>query len=203
MRGPRECWESAWPFWEDREPLIAFQVFQAPHRWLSVLFPKISREGHQAPLGRYLAMGMPLMTVLAIAVIYFRYEILAFFQPAFIPAGSALIFLMLTLPLVYCNSLLANYLVTAERIGMLVRRALVLVPLNIGLNLFLIPRYGIEGAATATLLCEICLAVLFVLARRSIRSGIPAPTAPPGRCPTSRSAPRRRHTGGTAARCPP
>ncbi|MEE4262872.1 MAG: oligosaccharide flippase family protein [Desulfobacteraceae bacterium] len=131
--------------------------------FLIAVFPKISREGHQAPVGRYLGMGMPLMTVLAMVVIYFRFEILAFFQPAFIPAASALIFLMLSLPLVFCNSLLANYLVAARRIGMLVRLALVLVPLNIGLNFFLIPRFGIEGAASATLLCELCLAALFVL----------------------------------------
>jgi O-antigen/teichoic acid export membrane protein len=131
--------------------------------FLIATFPAISRAGHQTPVGRYLRIGMPLVTGLTVVVICFRYEILTFFQPAFVAAASCLIWLMLTLPLVFLNSLLANYLVAVGRVKMLVRFALLLVSLNIGVNLMLIPRFGIQGAAIATLICELGLAGLFIL----------------------------------------
>ncbi len=136
--------------------------------FLIAIFPTISREGNRFTVNRYLWMGTALTATVTLSVIYFRLDILAFMKPEFVAADTVLIFLMLTLPFVYWNSMLANYSVALGRVALVMRLGLVLVPLNIGLNLILIPNYGINGAAIATLICEILLSGLFWMGLRDV-----------------------------------
>lgn len=130
--------------------------------FLIAIFPAISRKGEQFSMTRYLWLGLVLTGCAAVPVIVFRNEVLSLFQPEYVKAAGALVFLMLTLPLVYWNSMLANYSVAVGKVGVLVRLGVLLVPLNIILNLILIPYFGINGAAASTMLCEIVVGVLFL-----------------------------------------
>jgi O-antigen/teichoic acid export membrane protein len=98
-----------------------------------------------------LGIGTAVISVIALVVILLRDWILGMFQPDFLLGSTALTLLLLTLPLVYLTTMLANYAIATNRLRLLVGVAILLVVTNIGLNLLLIPHYGIDGAAAATL----------------------------------------------------
>jgi O-antigen/teichoic acid export membrane protein len=146
--------------------------------FLIAIFPTLSREKGESGLLHMALIGIGAMSVISLVIIYFRIEILEFFQKDFVLGSRALIWLMLTLPLVYLNSLLAHYAIAVNRTSVLFRMAIVLVTTNIGLNLVFIPRFSIAGAAAATLICELLSTVLmFVL----LRDGLWSISRPMGR----------------------
>jgi O-antigen/teichoic acid export membrane protein len=136
--------------------------------FLIAIFPTFSREGKEFPVKQHLWKGAVLMTGISLPVIFFRRPILMFFDAEYVAAETVMIYLMLTLPLVYMNSILANFMVVLKRIDVLVYLALILAPLNICLNFLLIPMWGVDGAAVATLMCEIMGSIVFMLEFRKI-----------------------------------
>jgi hypothetical protein len=107
------------------------------------------------------------------AGIALRREILALFKPEYVEAAPVLACLMLTLPLIYINSLLANFAVAMSRVRMLFFVAVPMLAVNVSLNMGLIPRYGILGAALATLCGEILLGCVLLLALKPFRGKSP------------------------------
>ncbi|MEW6263005.1 MAG: oligosaccharide flippase family protein [Thermodesulfobacteriota bacterium] len=130
--------------------------------YLTAVFPTLSRQRERFALGRNLILGGAITALVALTVILLRAPLLSIFRPEYLAGRTALTLLMLTLPLSFVTSLLANFAVASERIALLVRIALVLVAGNLGLNFLLIPRLSIEGAALATLLTEILSAALML-----------------------------------------
>ncbi len=94
-----------------------------------------------------------LFTVPGIAL---RREILALFKPEYVEAAPVLACLMLTLPLIYINSLLANFAVAMSRVRMLFFVAVPMLAVNVSLNMGLIPRYGILGAPWPRCAAKFC-----------------------------------------------
>ncbi|MDX1906124.1 MAG: flippase [Bacteroidia bacterium] len=77
-----------------------------------------------------------------------------FFGPAFAPAGGVLVIHVWTLLFVMMGTAASRSLVLEQMQHVILYRALTGTLLNFGLNLFLIPRYGIEGAAIASLIAQ-------------------------------------------------
>ena len=155
---------------------VAYKVFEffiaLFAGFIMAIFPKISREGTQFTLMRYLWLGSFGLALIAMPVIWARESVLAMFQLDFVKGSTVLVLLMATLPLVYWNSMLANFALAVNRLGLLIRIAMVLVALNIGLNFVLIPHMSINGAAAATLVCEAISSVLLMFGLRdAIRRG--------------------------------
>jgi O-antigen/teichoic acid export membrane protein len=69
---------------------------------------------------------------------------------------------MLTAPLVYVNSTLSNAAIAAGKVKILIVLAIVLIGSNVGLNIALIPRWSINGAAFATFACEALSSLILV-----------------------------------------
>jgi O-antigen/teichoic acid export membrane protein len=144
---------------------IAYKVFDLCLSlfagFLQAAFPRMARDRNRTSLKGNLLYGTLLLLVPMFLIIALRHTILSVFRHQYESGATALIWLMLTVPLVYINSTLANAAVVAGRVRVLGFLAAVLVSLNIGLDLFLIPRWSMNGAAFATFACE-AVSILFI-----------------------------------------
>lgn len=141
--------------------------------YLTAIFPVMARgKAHLRPSMLLLGAGAVclLFTAPGIAL---RREILTLFKPEYVEAAPVLVCLMLTLPLIYINSLLANFAVAMSRVRLLFFVAVPMLGVNVSLNMGLIPRYGILGAALATLCGEILLGCVLLLALKPFRGKSP------------------------------
>ncbi len=147
--------------------------------YLTAVFPWLSRRKEHAGMAGILLYGALLLLGISCGVILFREPLLACFQKEYTQGATALLLLMLTLPLVYVTSMLANYAIALNRAGLLMKLAPVLVLCNVCLNYFLIPRFSINGAALATLGCEVLSAAVLLWSLRTclMRSDTPAARA--------------------------
>ncbi|NTV53219.1 MAG: hypothetical protein HGA76_09450, partial [Candidatus Firestonebacteria bacterium] len=85
------------------------------------------------------------------------------YGPAYGACAPALLVLMWCLVLIAVNSINAPYLIVMGRQKVISLLLLTSMCLNIGLNFYAIPRFGILGAAWVTLISEIFNAFLFSL----------------------------------------
>ncbi len=93
-----------------------------------------------------------------------------FWGDAFLPeAGDVLVVLMWVLPFAYLNGLLQYVLISSDRLRSITVAFTLASTFNIALNLVLIPRVGVIGAAYATVTSELVLLALYVLALRDGR----------------------------------
>lgn len=72
-----------------------------------------------------------------------------------VSSGVILRYLAPSLICIFLNSIAVQYLVAARREGFVLKVFMSLTILNILLNFWLIPRYGIVGAAVSTFVCEL------------------------------------------------
>jgi O-antigen/teichoic acid export membrane protein len=151
--------------------LVAYRVFDffisIFGAFLMALFPSLSRKRGEVNVIKIIALGIFFLTPVTAGVIYFRADILRLFNENYTEGKTALLILMLTLPIVYMNSMLANLAVVLEKISLLIRIAVILTLGNIGLNLYLIPEYSLEGAATATLICEGISSIILIFSLKN------------------------------------
>jgi O-antigen/teichoic acid export membrane protein len=95
---------------------------------------------------------------ISVVCISFSKEIILFLStPDFLSGSKALIFLSLTLPLLYVDVLLAEILIANDERKLLIRIAIFILVFNLITNLIFIPLYSFMGAAFTTLLSEIVL----------------------------------------------
>jgi O-antigen/teichoic acid export membrane protein len=161
---------------------VAYKVFDGCLSLFSGLllasFPRIVRDNSRANLNNMLALGTVLMTAPVAGVILARQQILSALRPEYAAGATSLVWLMLTVPLVYITSTLANAAIAAGRVQLLILMAGLLLIANVSLNLILIPRYSINGAAFSTFACELLSAAIlgpFVIrALPSPRTAAPA-----------------------------
>ena len=89
------------------------------------------------------------------------------FGAAYVEAATALRLLTLSVALMFVYWVAANLLIVVHRLGTYAKIQGIAAAVNIALNLALIPRYGISGAAAATLASELTVVcTAFVVLRR-------------------------------------
>lgn len=95
--------------------------------------------------------------------------LMMFFGEAYAPAVNALRLLMASLGVIYLNMVLGNPLLVWHRQTGYMAAILVGGAVNAALNLYAIPRWGMEGSAAATLVSElVCTAGMAWLHRRAV-----------------------------------
>jgi PST family polysaccharide transporter len=82
------------------------------------------------------------------------------FGAAYTPAAAALMVLAFSIPLSFLNVASSRYLLKHHEQGEILRRQLLGLVTNVGLNLVLIPDHGTLGAAAATLAAHLVMVVL-------------------------------------------
>jgi O-antigen/teichoic acid export membrane protein len=123
--------------------------------FLQAAFPRLVRDKSHRSLKAMLAGGVALLAIPVVIIILGRQMILGAIKPEYVKGSTSLIWLMLTIPLVYITSTLANVAIAAGQIKILMAMAGLLLITNIGLNLILIPKWSINGAAFSTFACEL------------------------------------------------
>jgi O-antigen/teichoic acid export membrane protein len=96
------------------------------------------------------------------------------FGSEYAPAGTALRLLLISLLFIALHGATRNLFLAYERLGWETAIMGVGVALNVGLNLFLIPRYGLTGAAFATAAAEALVLAACVIAvdRLGVRASL-------------------------------
>jgi O-antigen/teichoic acid export membrane protein len=128
--------------------------------FLQAAFPRLVRDKSGRSLQSMLIWGTCLLAILSALIILFRHFILGTIKPDYIQGSTALVWLMLTVPLVYITSTLANAAIAASQINVLIILAAFLLVSNITLNVILIPRWSLNGAAFSTFACELLSAII-------------------------------------------
>ncbi len=154
----------------------AYRLMEAammiPAAILTALFPRLAKFADAfedglapEPLARLL---VSLATAGCAYGIVFAPEALQIgFGLSFAPAATTLRILMVALWIIFTNYLLTNLLLAYRRQIAFARMAALCAGLNVALNLLLIPRWQMAGAAFATLVTE---TVLLLLAWRDLRA---------------------------------
>jgi O-antigen/teichoic acid export membrane protein len=91
---------------------------------------------------------------LAVAGILLSTKILALFGQDFTPATSTLQVLFIGIGFIFLGNLMGHILISAELQSKSMYIAIIGAVFNVGLNLYLIPKYSYLGAATATAITE-------------------------------------------------
>jgi len=128
--------------------------------FLQAVFPRMVRDRSRASLLKILAFGVAVLLVPAGFIILARGLILGSIHPEYIAGSKSLVWLMLTVPLVFTTSTLANAAIAAGHVRILIVCAVGLIVTNVGMNMILIPKYSINGAAFSTFACELLSVVL-------------------------------------------
>lgn len=130
--------------------------------YITAIFPAMARNDKRLSPAMLALGAAAIFVFFTVPVLLFRREIMGLFKPEYVQATNVLVCLMLTLPIVYANSLIANHAVATNNLRALMLVALFMLIVNILLNFALIPRFGILGAALATLAGEVLLIVLLL-----------------------------------------
>lgn len=158
--------ESAVAYYGAACRLLAFMIF-IPHAIMMSLFPILARSRHQDPkaFANIFSFSFYLLLVIGIpvavwATFYARPIIELIYTSTFGPAVSAFSLLVWGGVGVFASHLAGYTLVVSDRqkFGMLIS-AFALVA-NVAMNFWLIPAYGINGAAIATVITEFAVAIL-------------------------------------------
>jgi O-antigen/teichoic acid export membrane protein len=128
--------------------------------FLQAVFPRMVRDKSRKSLKLTLAAGSSLLMIPVVVIILGRHLILSTLRPEYVLGSTSLVWLMLTVPLVFITSTLANMAIAAGRIKLLIVLAGVLLLSNVGLNFVLIPKWSINGAAFSTFACELMSAII-------------------------------------------
>jgi O-antigen/teichoic acid export membrane protein len=128
--------------------------------FLQAMFPRMVRDKSLKSLKMTLGVGTLVLMIPCGILILGRNVILGALRPEYVSGGTSLVWLMLTVPLVYITSTLVNMTIAAGKVRILIVMALILIVTNVSLNLVLIPKYSINGAAFATFASELVSAMV-------------------------------------------
>ena len=177
----------------------AYKIFEAtmilPSIILAASFPALVRAQRDDPArGRRsewgLGLGLLSLGGIVGAAVYLSSDLVIgwVFGPAFLNAVPALRLLCLAVPILFLNYGLTHFLIarSLERYNLLF--TILLVILNLGTNVVLMPRWGGRGAAFTTVITEVGLTLccLITLAGRS-RSSVYQPQPPDAPAAASRA----------------
>lgn len=100
-----------------------------------------------------------------------RHVIILLFGKQYYPSIAALKIQIFQMGFIFVNSLLINALIAMEKQKILFLITAICVPLNIGLNYFLILKFGYLGAAYTSVLTQLCLfAIAGYFAEKNLKS---------------------------------
>lgn len=156
-------------------------AFILPVLYSYVLFPDLARLPAEGPALRdVIERGARMLATvgsLAGAVLASAPEAIlaAAFGAKYARGGAALAVLAAAVPFVFVSNLSWNTLVSRKREMRILVYITVAALLNAAMNVLLIPRYSLVGAAAATLMAEVLVWVWS--ARALVSSGLPAPGA--------------------------
>jgi len=154
---------------------------------LAAVYPRLSRLHHSeeySKFGRLLRnsfMGLVGLSLLITAIVSLAASPIIQLldsDPAYGPAAGALRILVWSFPFLCANFLLYSALLSMDHQRFASGVLGFAVVLNVGLNAFMIPMYGINGAAVATVIPEVILVGIYLgryryaRRRRAIRSKI-------------------------------
>ncbi len=119
------------------------------------------REGlarlYRQALRLLLILGLPA----AVGLFVVRQQVaVLIYGPDFLPTARAFVWLAPVLVFLFLNHLQLATLTALGRQRLCALATFICVPLNLGLNLLLIPAYGFVGAAAATLITELALFIM-------------------------------------------
>ncbi|MDC0181946.1 polysaccharide biosynthesis C-terminal domain-containing protein [Candidatus Thioglobus sp.] len=145
-------------------PDVIYQKYLLPkfHRWANYDRARFL-EVYQAGNGAMLLLGV---FVSGAILILAPWVIPLLFGKVYQEAVSVLTILALCVPLHFLAISIGVTLVTQEHMRLKVYYMGVVAVINVLLNILIIPLYGAQGAALSTLLCEITLLILYLLAVR-------------------------------------
>jgi O-antigen/teichoic acid export membrane protein len=146
---------------------LAELVFNVPDSVGTVLFPRIASVTRDE--ADRLAPAMSRMTTLVtagagLALVPVAWVALAILLPAFVPGIVPLIVILPGIVSLSIAKVLTSYLAGIERLGAVTWAAVAALVANVIANLVLIPRWGINGAAAASLFSYTLYACLMVVA---------------------------------------
>lgn len=145
----------------------------------SSLKPSLSKDPDSA--GRLVSRAVAVMLfvslpIAAVSAVFARPIILFLSNSSFLSGVRSLEILAWSLPLIYCDVLLAEVLISRDARRPLLLIAVGSLAFNLGLDFLLIPHYSYNGAAAATLVSEaVLLAANLVGCRPYLRLSLPWP----------------------------
>lgn len=98
-----------------------------------------------------------------LVIVYARDIILLIYTSEYLPAIRALRIVMVTAMIVYINNLYYHILVIKEQQRLILYAMIVGCVLNVVMNLFFIPKWGIEGSAIATAISQFAYGIVCML----------------------------------------
>jgi O-antigen/teichoic acid export membrane protein len=145
-------------------PAVVYQRYLLPklHRWAEHnrgRFLSVYRYG----CGMMSALGLVMGLVVALAG---PTAVRLLFGQEYAGAGTALRILSLGVAAHHVATAVGGVLVTGPHMRKKVRYQGATALLNVGLNLLAVPYIGLLGAAASTAICEVCLAVMYLIAVR-------------------------------------
>lgn len=160
--------------WYGAAYALIFSAMVVSHSLNTALYPTLARTYSGAPRQLQatteratlilLLCSLPLAvggTLLAPEIVHFLYD------AEFAPAAPALQVLLWVLPLMFVSELLGYVLLVRGQEAVTARVAVVNATFNVGLNLLLIPRFGIPAAAAVTVLTELLCIAQYLLVLRA------------------------------------
>jgi len=161
--------------------VAAYRLFEVtlilPHSFMLVLFPTLVEEYHtdESKFKKIFQKAARIFSVIgggiAVGLWFFSDQIITLiYGEQFIPSVIVLSILSAGVFLFFMNFLLSNTLITSGREKTNTWNLVIATILNVLLNLALIPKYGAEGAAWATVFCEGALvAAMSLQVRKTVR----------------------------------
>lgn len=97
------------------------------------------------------------LIITAISIVFSKEIILFISSPEFLAGAPVLIILSFAALLIYLNGIFGEIMIAQDLRKTLIKMSLFILAFNVGLNLYLIPRYSYYGAAWATTVSEVIL----------------------------------------------
>lgn len=148
--------------------LMSFSIMIAQYASLAAL-PWFARRFAAGDLGASLArLGQPLFLGAAVvsgaAVPHAEWLLTQLFRPSFADAARSLALLLFAMAIIYFGALHLTAVIATGRTAAASRITVAALALNVLGNALLVPRYGIDGAAAATVFTEGAVAVFAAFA---------------------------------------
>jgi len=141
----------------------------------TALYPSLSRAAATAPsiLPSIYDRALRYLMVIALPIsagmwLLADQLVQQLFTPTYMPAVAALQVVIWTVPLMFASEFLGYIVVIQGREGRVAQALLLSTTFNVALNLILIPRFGLIGAAVMTVLTEALLVAQYVWSLRGI-----------------------------------
>ena len=120
--------------------------------------------GYRSLLLKFIVFMIPASLFIVFIIYLIGKQIVQFtYGDSFSPAGEVLLLLSLSLIFILPNHILTQGAIALNKESFYAKTAIIAASLNIGLNIILIPEYGMSGAAWATIATEglLCIVLLF------------------------------------------